>query len=756
MTSTCRIGEHKYNLANQMGTAPALSPELTKQSIALARALSAAARNWTMYPPEHPAVQASVNRLSEAVRTSTAGTAFTFGVTPHTLLVAGLALPEEQPVAEAARILHDRDILQITFLGDVPHEVLQNALKLFTTPADQLRAAGGPGPAWEAAGHSSIAIEQIDYERILEDREIQAPLDKRDDVWRSLVNQIVAGSAFFDERQQQRLLEISGSVPDIRDLAGDVMAPKVTADGAPLITTQAATVLAVFRHLASIVNVVEPERLPDVMRNVAAATASLDPHVVLQLMQSEDATQEVPIVARIAQSFDDDTVAQMLATAMSRDGRATERLAQVFDTIAPDDERKRRVLRMTRTMLSETAFGKGGQFKAAWASMEELLVSYDEKPYISSNYQWALAGAGERGDMLAIRDLPPEWAEWVDTLKQDNVRSLSVLLITDLLRIEENADRATDIANDMVALAEDLLLSGAFDDVLVVAKALRDGAVRQTAIAPAACRASMTAIGESGAMHEATALLEELDEPSARLFAECCATLGPAAVKGLSPALESETETHAYVRAREIVRGYGSGAVKPLTAMVDDSRWFVLRNAALLLGQTRSPEAVPPLQTLLRRNDPRVIRTAVSALAGIDDPAAARAIQTVLRAATGENRSAVVDALVAERNPRVVPMLVRILAESDPFGQDHQTVLDILGAVRELGDERAVPPVVSVMRKKRLFRRKKSRAFKAASVEALRAIGTPKAKEAIEEASRTGDRLLRKIIRTTTEDRTPA
>jgi hypothetical protein len=730
-----------------MGTAPVLSPELTKQTIALARALSAAARNWGLYPPEHPAVEASVSRLADIVRTCTGGAAFSFGVTPETLVVAGQPLADEQPVAEAARLLHDRDVLSIMFLGDVPQAALEGFLKILSTPPDELRASGGPAAAWRDAGHTSISIEQIDYAKILEDRDIGAPLAKRDDVWRSLVNQIVGGGQVVDESQQQRLLEISGSVPDIADLATDVMAPKCTADGAPLITTQAATVLAVFRHLTSIVNVMEPERLPEVMRNVAAATTQLNPHVVLQLMQSEDASQEVPIVSRLAASFDDDTVAQMLATAMSRDGKATERLAQVFETIAPDAERKRRVLRMTRTLLSETAFGKGGQFKAAWQSMEELLVSYNEKPFVSEHYQAALAGAAERSEILAIRDLPPEWANWVDTLKQDNVRKLSVLLITDLLRIEEKPERASEIAGDTVPLAEDLLLSGAFDDLLLVATALRMGADSVQAVAPAACRAAMSAICDTLAMRETAALIGDLDEESAGRFAECCAMLGPVAVTALLPVLGSEEETPAYIRSREIVRRFGGGAAKPLSALVDDDRWFVQRNAGLLLGLTRSAEAVPSLQVLLRRNDPRVVRPAVSALAGIDDPSAARAIQTVLRAASGSTRAAVVEALVAERDPRVVPMLGRILAESDPFGPDHQTVLDTLGAVRELGDERAVPPITTVMRRKRLFAPRKSRILKESGVEALAAIGTPKARAALEEAGRTGDRLLRRIIR---------
>ena len=162
--------------------------------------------------------------------------------------------------------------------------------------------------------------------------------------------------------------------------------------------------------------------------------------------------QETPLIGRIAAAFDDDKVAQLLATALARDGKASARLAQVFDTIAPDAERKQRVLTMTRSMLTEQDFGKSGQFKAVWTSMEELLLSYDETPYVSTSYQASLEGAAARGDMLAARELPPELPEWVETLAQDNVRSLSVLLVTDLLRLEENQERAAEITRDIIAL----------------------------------------------------------------------------------------------------------------------------------------------------------------------------------------------------------------------------------------------------------------------------------------------------------------
>jgi HEAT repeat protein len=723
-----------------------LSAELVRDSIALARALAAGVRNWSVYPAGHPAVEASTRRLAEAVRESAAGAAFTFGATPQTLLVAGVPLAEEQPVVEAARLLHDHDLLQLTFLGAPPLEALHALLKLLSTPPDHLRRDGGPARAWEATGVSSIVIEQIDYEKILEDREVAVPADRHDDVWRSIVNSIVEGRGIFDEAQQQRLLEISGSAYDIGDLAGAVAAPKVSLDGSPLITTQAATVLAVFRHLAGIVNVMEPERLPEVLRHVAAATSMLDPHVVLQLMQAEDDVREMPIVSRIAASFDDDKVAQLLATALAREGKATARLAQVFDTIAPDDARKRRVLTMAQAMLGEQDFGKTGQFRAVWSSMETLLLNYDETPFVSGSYQASLDAATGRGEMFAARELPAELSEWVDTLGEDNVRALSVILVTDLLRLEVDPERATEIARDMVALVDDLLMAGDFGNAALVLRELRRAAGAK--IAPAEARAALSSSGECAGLREAAPLMNDLDDDARKTFAECCELIGPTSIRALHVTLKSEQETPAYRRARDIVRTFGAAAVPQLAGLADDPQWFVQRNAAVLLGATRSADAVAPLQALLRRGDPRVLRAAVSALAGIDDPAAARAIQTVLRATSGPARSAVVDALVAERDPRVVPMLIRILSEADPFGVDHQTVLDTLNAVRELAYEQAVPSVATVMRRKKfLFGRAKARAFKTASVQALLAIGTPKAQAALDEAAQTGDGLLKTVIR---------
>ena len=77
-----------------------LSPELTRGLLHMARALLAAVRNWALYPPEHPTLRASVDRLAATIRDSTLGAALSIGVTPDTLMIEGTAADAGQ----AARI----------------------------------------------------------------------------------------------------------------------------------------------------------------------------------------------------------------------------------------------------------------------------------------------------------------------------------------------------------------------------------------------------------------------------------------------------------------------------------------------------------------------------------------------------------------------------------------------------------------------------------------------------------------------------
>lgn len=725
-------------------------PDLSRSVSSLARSLVAAARTWTLYPPDHPAVRAGVQRFARTLEDTCGGQPLALGVTPETLLLGGLPAPKaDGPIAEAAAWLHQRDVLRLTFQGPVPLDMVEALLALLAEDPATLRERGGPAQAWAAQGHAAIGIDQIDLLTVLQDPGDEAPARRKDDLWRAIVRAALERRAPADAATQARMLAIAADTLAIGDLAQDVMAPNCTPDGSPLLTTQAAAVVAAYRHLISVVDVMAPERRADVLRNIATATAGLDPRVVLQIVgAAEDAaggqtTGSLDLRRALADAMDDGQVAQLLATTLALDGQATDRIAAVFGTIAPDDERRRRVLTMTRGALSESALGRRTDFQTLWTSMEELLLSYNERPFVSESYRAGLDQAGARADGMA-GDVPPELAALLGTLDQSNVRRLSVTLLLDLLGMERDAVRATGLARDLATLGEDLLLAGDYAGAHDVACALAAHAKTPGGAARDGARLALDAFIGTAAFHEAVDYLGEMDEASADLFARICGAAGAGATDALLRLLDVEAETAARVRAAAIVRGFGAAAVSRLAPLASRSQWFAQRNAAELLGAIGRPEAVPLLQPLLRSRDARVMQAAVRALSGIDDPSAARSVHTALRAAAGETRQAVVAALVAERDPRVVPLLARILDESDALGADHDVVLQTLGAVGVLGGDEALPAVDRVMRKTKWFARPKLRALKTASVESLRRIGTPAAAALLVQAAATGDRLLRR------------
>jgi HEAT repeat protein len=266
------------------------------------------------------------------------------------------------------------------------------------------------------------------------------------------------------------------------------------------------------------------------------------------------------------------------------------------------------------------------------------------------------------------------------------------------------------------------------------------------AIAGERCRLALDGLAATAAFHETADLLGAMADAEAERFGAICERIGPAAADALRDLLEAEELTPARARATAIVRRYRERAVSRIAPLTSSARWAAQRNAADLFGEIGAAEAVPLLQPLLRGGDPRVVHAAVRALTLIKTPLAARAIHTALRAATGDQRRAVVDALVAGRDPRVIPVLVRIVEESNPFGADHAIVLEALAALSTVGDDQAVPVLTATMRRRKLLGGRQLKALKQAAVDALQAIASPAAENALADAAKNGDRMLRRLV----------
>jgi HEAT repeat protein len=727
-----------------MAQRTALPADVSRHAIALARAMTIALRAWGFYPPEHPAVGMAIDKLLAAAAAACSGGAMPIAVTPHALLVDGIALEStDLAVVECAELLHDRDILQLTIASPPTDARLRALLTVLSLDRQARRARGGPAAIWAAEADGGILLEQIDYQEILE-READAGPARRDTTWKSIVRSIIMGRTTFTAEEQQRLIEISRDLGAIGELCKDTREPYCMPDGSPMITTQAATVLAVYRHIAKAVGALEPQRLQEVVDSLALAAGNLEPNTALEMILQEESHDEgVPVVAGLRKAFDDQQVAMLLARALSSPGHPTGRLARVLDTLAPDEQRKRRVLTLARKLAAERDFGSQRPLDDIRKSLDELLLKYDETDFVSTPYRDSMDEAAARAAELAARGLPPEIDEWLETLGSESVRRLSGQLLIDLLRNETVPGRMTDTARDMGAFVEELLLAGAFAECQPVVDELIAATTRQPAIAPDACRQAVDAIGASTAFAETASSLADQSPEEFAVFEQLARTIGAATVPALLTAYQREDGTNTE-RATAIIGGLGPSAIPEIAAALEDPRWFVQRELARALGRIGTAGAVAPLQQLLRRADPRVLQAAVAALAGIDDPAAQRALYTVLKAASGQARAAVISALVGMKHPRVVPMLGRVLQDSDPFRGDHPLVLDTLSALAALRDDRVVSQIAMLARKKRWLAWRTTRQLRDGCVRTLARIGSAKARDALADLAKTGDFFLRR------------
>lgn len=182
-------------------------------------------------------------------------------------------------------------------------------------------------------------------------------------------------------------------------------------------------------------------------------------------------------------------------------------------------------------------------------------------------------------------------------------------------------------------------------------------------------------------------------------------------------------------------------AAEPLTHLLHDGRWYVVRNAADLLGEMGVRESDAELMGALKHSDARVRRAAVGALARLGTARGVHAIQHLLGDANAAVRLQAVHGLASARLPRSVPSLLQALArEGDPELQ--QAILHALGAHPT---EESVEALSQAAQPGTLLNRK-APAYRLAAVHALGDAATPSALAALRRLQSDKDRELRAAV----------
>lgn len=180
-------------------------------------------------------------------------------------------------------------------------------------------------------------------------------------------------------------------------------------------------------------------------------------------------------------------------------------------------------------------------------------------------------------------------------------------------------------------------------------------------------------------------------------------------------------------------------AVPALVRMLGDSRWFVVRNAADLLGEMSAAGAESALVGLLRHQDDRVRRAATSALLKLGTPDAMRNVYDAMNDDSPDVRIQVAAAISTRKDAKTSATLIRAIeGESDADVQ-----LAMIAALGKVATPEAVQKLAKLAEAEgRLFRKKDS-GMRVAAVLALGEARSPAAINALKELSGDKDKEVR-------------
>ncbi len=220
-----------------------------------------------------------------------------------------------------------------------------------------------------------------------------------------------------------------------------------------------------------------------------------------------------------------------------------------------------------------------------------------------------------------------------------------------------------------------------------------------------------------------------------------CTLVGHEMAVAISDALSDTKDRRARRTFLDAMQAMGPDAMPVLETMMEDGRWYVVRNAVSVLGELDEPRSVEYITTSLAHTHPKVRREALLALAKVGGSDAGMLVQGMLQDPDAEVRLAAVMAAGELKVERALKPLLEILEEED----DEDVVIGVLRALGRLGDPGAVPTIEKYAVGS--FFSRPPAEVRIAAYRALNGIGTPRAMGLLEEAMDDKDPQVRIALR---------
>jgi HEAT repeats/PBS lyase HEAT-like repeat len=721
-----------------------LDADATARLTEFARVCKAAVRAVSLYPAAHPAIAATLARLTDVTATMTADGPFAIGVRPGTLQIGETSPAKPDPaVVDLSELLRRHLIGTMTLNAGADAASWRTLLTLLARAPEDVRADGGIARLWATAGGPSVEIKEIDYAEVLREKQGDAATLER------IIAAALAGPTFeLDDSAMRALLDIVAD-PDRLD---ELMKQLETSTAGQDVGARVTGFLNLLRGLAEYVGRTNPAQLSQVLKQLSHAAARLSAEGMLDLLAKSAGPQAIVgptnVVTGMVDRMPDASVAGFVSTNVIAERGATERLAQAFQTLVPEIDRQRQLLALAQPEVAASELGQDEHFAELWSRVETMMTSYSDASFVSKDYARELSTARAHAiEVEAIGDDPPERiAAWVATVNDTGLRNLDLQLLVDLLTIEQDASRWRDVADTVVNHADDLVRVGYFDQAFQLADAIAGQGLKD-ASRGAAASAALERFGRGAMIKHVARHLRGANDDEYERFRRLCHAIGPSIIVPLAEVLSAEQDARSRRRLRDVLVGFGAAGRESVQQLMNAPNWEVRRTAAYLLREFGGTEGLRELQPLLTDSEPLVQREAIQALVLNGSEAASQILAQALSTTTGRPRQTLITELTSMRDERAAPVFCYLVRHLDrrKFAALYATAIDALGWMRA---PEAVDALTHALQQGDWWAPLRARRTRAAAARALRTIGTPAALDALREASTRGSRGARAAAKT--------
>ncbi len=222
-------------------------------------------------------------------------------------------------------------------------------------------------------------------------------------------------------------------------------------------------------------------------------------------------------------------------------------------------------------------------------------------------------------------------------------------------------------------------------------------AVRLAPLTAAAPSAAARELACTNGVAAAVGALRSGDRQSTGALVTILVTLGDRALPLVLAALAEEGNLAVRKRLLEAVARQGDLAVPHLLPLLDDPRWFVVRNAVFVLRRLGYRDMLPHLKAIVPAAEPQVIAEALKAMVAFSDPEWLSFLLRELDSPDERHQLAAISVASRIRHPQVVKALVDRLRQR--LGRRLREEPVTVGLIRSLGrlrDSGALPVLQKV------------------------------------------------------------